>query len=312
MAHNYHKSLDEERRDLLKALGVGGTVAIGSATLGDVRSVVTANPSTDLESIAENIKADVAGELDASLLADQQTELASAASALPAVPERGLPEDSPRSEFTAVETAAQPVYDHLIETGFFESTTEHLPEFTSGYLTDSVQTFVGSASLAAPLTDLGLTEEEGVDLIATVVGHAEDLEHHWIPTDKLTREHFEGIEHVPPMTQAAAGGVVLWLEDMDEHVWKNGQIMTESIVADAAWYGHAMTAGFHLMAEGAKRIGAGDETLSNDELTALLSTGFAVQTISQFLLPEDVYWISEEMRGSRRTDLEVVSDQPHM
>lgn len=312
MAHSYHQSLDEERRDFLKALGVGGTVAVGSATLDDVREAISTAPATDLASIGEDIRGDLAGALDAELLAEQQTALETAASTLPGVPDRGLPSGGPRAEFTGVAAATRPAYDHLVETGFFESTTERLPEFTSEYLTDSVQAFVGSERLAAPLAEIGLSEREGVDLVATVVGHAEELTHHWIPTDELTREDFGDIEHVPPMTQGAAGGVLLWLEDLDDHLWRNSQILTDDILADAAWYGHAMAAGLQLMTEGARVVAEDDGSISDEELTALLSTGFAVQTISQHLLPVDVHWVSDEMRDSRRTDLEVVSDQPHM
>lgn len=312
MVHKHHHQLDDERREFLKALGVGGTVAVGSATLDDVRSAVTTSVTTDLATTGEQLRADLAGALNADLLATHQDQLTTHASTLPGVPDTGLPQHGPRTDFLAVAEATRPVYTHLINTGFFEATTTHLPEFTSDYLIDSVQAFVGSDRLAAPLQDLNLADGEGVDLVATVVGYADQLTHHWIPTDEITREHFTDIEYVPPMTQAAAGGVLLWLEDLDDHLWRNSQLLTEDILGDAAWYGHTMAAGLQLMTEGAKVIAEDDRSIGDDELTALLSTGFAVQTISQHLLPEDVYWVSDAMRGDRRTDLEVVSDQPHM
>lgn len=302
--HKRQHVSEEERRDFLKALGVGGAVAVGGATLSDVREAVPEESAEEVATIGEAIREDLTGSLDAGFIASQQTAFAEAAATLPAVTEEGLPEDGARNDFRQVAAAGWPVYEHLSDVGFFESTTGHISEFTPAYLEESTKTFVGSESLAAPLTELGLSDEEGFDLVATVIANAEQLSnYHWIATDRIPREKVELGQFVPPMTKATAGGVLLWLEDLDQHLWQKSAILTEEILADAAWHGHAMAAGYQLMAEGAKVIAEDEGTLSESELGALLSTGFAVQAISQALLPTDVYWITEEMRGPKRSDV---------
>lgn len=297
---------DEERREFLKVLGAGSAAVAGGTALSDVRSRVSETPEEPLASIGQEIRSDVTGTLDADLLASGQSAVAARASELPAAVERGFPEDGPREEFGQVAAAGQPVYDHLTEVGFFESTTERLPEFTPEYLEKSVKTFVGSEALAGPLADMGLTEAEATDLVATVVSNAERIDqYHWVATDEIPRAQLEFGEYVPPMTKAAAGGVLLWLGDVDEHLWKHQTLLTEDILRDATWHARSMAAGFQLMTEAAGRVADGG--LSDGELGALLSTGFAVQAIAQNLLPEDAYWITEEMRDDRRTDIEPVS-----
>ncbi len=309
MAHGHGERnvSDEQRREFLKALGAGGAVAAGGATLGEVREAVETGETGELASVGEAIRSDVAGSLDADLLAAGRDDLASAAADLTAVPDRGLPgaNEGPREEFAAVASAARPVYDHLGEVGFFESTTERLPEFSPEYIEDSVRRFVVSDGLAGTLSDHGFSEQELVDLLATVVGHRERIgERHWVATDRLPRERMEMGEHVPAMTKGAAGGVLLWLEDLDDHLWRNAVILTDEILADAAWDARAMAAGFDLMVEGARRVADEDGT-GDDELAGLLSSGFALQAIAQNLLPRDAYWVTEEMRAERTNDVEV-------
>ncbi|WP_435179082.1 twin-arginine translocation signal domain-containing protein [Halorussus sp. AFM4] len=320
--HRERSISDEQRREFLKALGVGGAVAAGGATLDDVREAVGTGASDELASVGEAIRSDLAGELDADLLASGHEDVAAAASGLTAVPDRGLPgmDEGPREEFAAVAEAARPVYDHLAEVGFFESTTERLPEFTPSYIEDSVRRFVVSEGLAGSLSDLGFDQAELVDLLATTVAHRERIgDRHWVSTDELPREQMEFAEYVPPMTRAAAGGVLLWLEDLDEHVWTNAVLITDDILADATWDARAMAAGFDLMVDGARRVaeseaqgaaasraeGPRGEATSDDELAGLLSSGFALQAIAQNLLPEDAYWIDEEARAERDNDLEI-------
>ncbi|UPV73626.1 twin-arginine translocation signal domain-containing protein [Halorussus limi] len=306
--HRERSISDEQRREFLKALGVGGAVAAGGATLDDVRDAVETGETAELASVGEAIRSDLAGSLDRGLLADGHAELATAAADLTAVPERGLPgaDAGPREEFAAVASAARPVYDHLGEVGFFQSTTERLPDFDPGYVEDSVRRFVVSEGLAGSLSDLDFAEDELVDLLATVVNHRERLGgRHWVSTDRLPREQMEVGEYIPPMTKAAAGGVLLWLEDLDDHLWRNGVILTDEILADATWDGRAMAAGFDLMVDGARRIADPDDDTADDELAGLLSSGFALQAVAQNLLPQDAYWVSEEMRAERDNDLEI-------
>jgi hypothetical protein len=310
MPHGYRERSvsDDQRREFLKALGVGGAVAAGGATIDDVREAVGTASSNDLAPVGEAIRGDLAGQLDADLLASSHADLAAAATDLTAVPDRGLPgvAEGPREEFAAVAEAARPAYDHLVEVGFFESTTEHLPEFGPEFIEVSVRRFVVSEGAAGAVSELGFSEQELVDLLATVVGHRERIgDRHWVSTDDLPREQMEFGEHVPPMTKAAAGGVLLWLEDLDDHLWRQGVLMTDEILADATWDARGMAAGFDAMLEGAQRVAEDGDATGDDELAGVLSSGFALQTIAQNLLPQDAYWITEEMRAERDNDLEI-------
>jgi len=296
---------DEERRDLLKAIGVAGAVTVGGASVDGIREQMSGTTAaSELAPVGKAINSDLAGELNATLIASQQSQIATATSELSAALEKGIPEAAPREEFAAVAEAGRPMYEHLKEVGFFESTTEHLPEFNPSYLDNAVTTFVGSEALSGTLNGFEFVGGEPVDILATVIGNAEQLaESHWISNEAILRAEMEGGQYIPPMTMSAAGGALLWLGDIDQHLWNRQVLMTEDIVADAVWHGQALGTGIHVMAEGAKAIAEENAALSDAELAGVLTTGFAVQAISQGLLPQDVYWISEEMRDSRRTDL---------
>lgn len=292
---------DEHRRDFLKALGVGGAVAVGSVTMGDVQKAVeqagTAEAAAELAPMGQAIAADLGGALDAELIAAQQGALAEATAGLPLAVERGFPEAAPREEFMAVAEAGRPMYEHLRDVGFFESTTEHLPEFHPEYLESAVQTVAGSQALVSSLEEFGLDGHEGVDLLATVVAEAENMaKYHWVGGD-IIREKLEFGKHVPPITQSAVGGTLLWLEDLDQHFWEAQTILTDEMLEKAVWHAQSMAAGLHLVSEGTAVIAEESGTLSDSELAATLGTGFAVQAIAQSLLPTDVYWVREEMRA---------------
>lgn len=301
--HTRRTVTDEDRREFLKVLGVTGAAAAGGVTLSGVHEEMSASATEELAPIGEAIAGDLAGELEASLISGQQSAIAEATAALPAVLERGFPEEGPREEFTAVAEAGRPLYNHLETAGFFESTTEHLPAFEPSYLTSAINVVAGSETLTTTFDEFEFVAGEQIDVLAAIVGNASELDDHWVATDQIPRAELEYGEYVPPMMKSAAGGVLLWLEDLDLHLWNQEVLLTEEIITDAVWYGQAMAAGFQLMAEGAKAIAAEDAALSNEELGGVLSTGFAVQAISQELLPTDVYWITDEMRGDRRTDL---------
>lgn len=299
---------DSERREFLKVLGLAGGTAAGSLTLGEIREQLAGETASDLAPIGQQIREDLQGKLDTGLLSSQQAAFASAASSLPEVATAGLPHDAPRDDFQQLADAGQPVYEHLVSIDFFESTTTHLSEFTPTFLEKSVEAFVGSEALTAPLADIGLGGERGVDLVATVVANAEQInKYHWVATDAIPRDQIEIGDHIPPMTRAATGGTLLWFGDLDAHLWERQRLLTDDILDSAVWHAHSMAAGFTLLIEGAKVIGEADDspTLSDDELGALLSTNFAIQAISQYLLPKDAYWITEEMRAPERPDLQI-------
>lgn len=300
---------DRDRRRFLKSVGLTGSLAAGGISLHEIRPELTVPNRPELASMGDAVAGDLTGALNAELLATNQTALIERATRSTAVRERGFPDSGPRADFKPIAAAGRPIYDHLVETGFFESTTDNLPAFTPDYLATCVEAVVASERLATSLEAIGITGREGVDRIATVIGNAEQLKrYHWLATDALTREQFEFADAVPPMTRAATGGALLWLEHLDDHVWKNRTLLTEEMLDDAVWHARSMAAGLALLTEGAKAIADGSPDLTDAELGAVLSTGIAVQAIAQYLLSADVYWVTDDDRAARRTDLRVVTD----
>jgi hypothetical protein len=303
--HQKRHISEEDRRGFLKVLGLGSAVAIGSATLDDVTQAVPETTAEELAPVGEEIQADLSGSLDATLLANHQESFVESASVLESTVYE-LSEERSRDEFATIADAGQPIVDHLADVGFFESTTQQIPTLTPSYLETVAKTFVGSKALTAPLNDLGFVGGEGIDLVATVIANAEDLStYHWVATDEIPRQQVERGEFIPPMTRVASEGVLLWLADLDKHLWQKKPLVTDDILAEATWHARSMAAGFQLMTEGARVVADGTESLSDGELTALLTTGFAIQEISSALLPQDVYWITEEKRAPRESTMEI-------
>lgn len=294
---------DEERREFLKVLGVTGTVAAGGATLEELNGEITTGAAAELAPVGQAIRSDLTGELDTALVAEQQAALTAGVNELPASLEHGLPGEAatePRAEFSRVAAAGMPVYEHLRDVGFFASAAEHLPAFNLESLGSAVETFVGSETLVEMADGIGTGEQQGADLLATVIGNAEQLEdYHWIATEDLPGGASSIGESFPSAPQAAAGGALLWLDDIDQHLYQKSVFLTEQIHADAVWHGESMATGFYLMGEAATLIGEESGAVSDAELGALLTTGFAIQAITQGLLPQDVYWVTEQMRAPR-------------
>jgi hypothetical protein len=276
-----------------------------------------AEAAYDLSEIGATVRSDFAGSdaLDGEFITAQQALMVEAAAAMPAIARNSRPtvDDAPPEEaFMPVFTEGWPLYEHLLDAGFFESTTSHLPRYTPAFLESLIPRFVESEALAAPLADLDLEGTAGSDMIATVAGNADELStHHWIATDEINRELFEGSEYIPSTTQGVAGGSLLWLESLDHHLWTHAALLTDEIHQSSIWHGQSLSAGLNLMVEGAREV-AGENTraepISDSELGALLSMGFAVQAIASGLLPSDVHWITEEMRAPKEdSDVELTA-----
>lgn len=299
---------DEERREFLKGLGLAGGLAAGGVGLSEIREHVTATPNHDLAAVAEGLRAEFSGALDTALLADSRGTFASEASALPAVVEKGLPEARARADFAPVAAAGRPAYEHLVESGFFEGVASHLPEFSPEFVASAAETFVASESAAAPLADTGFDEREAADLVAAVVSGRHRLsEQLWISREDVPAAVVGG-EYVPPMPQQAAGGALLWFADLDTYLAQHRVLLTEEILGDATRDAHAMAGGFQLMTAAAEDLARGGER-SDAELGAMLTTGLALQDIAQFLLLDEAYWVTEEMRGERSTDIETETEE---
>jgi len=296
---------DERRRDLLRFLGVAGSVAVGSSTLGQVRAAMSTPDDSDaLAGAGRSIRRELGDSLDAETLRSHADSFATAVEGLESVADRGVPETE-REDFAPVASAGRPVVDHLESEGFYGTANDSLPEFDADYIDASVERFANEAALAAPLSELGFDGGDGVDLLAAVVDKSTEIaERHWIGSIRVSREMISPGDVVPDPTLGCHEGTLLWLQDIDEYLWQNAVLVTEDIYADAVWYARAMAAGFHLVTDGAIAAAEDDGRYDDEQLAALLSVGFAVQTICDPGVLQEVYWLRDDERGPRRTDLD--------
>jgi len=300
------RTVDEKtRRELLRFLGVTGAVAATSPSLGRVRAAMTPPEGSDaLASTGRSIRAELGGSLEPETLRSHADSFADAARELNGVGDKGVPETE-RDDFGPVAAAARPIVDHLENGEFYEVTNDSLPDFTADYIDASVERVASDAALAAPLSDLGFEDGDGVDLLAAVVDRSTEIaENHWIGSVRVSREMISPGDVVPDPTLGCHEGTVLWLQDIDEYLWQNAVLATDEVYADAVWYARAMAAGFHLVTEGAIAAAEDDADYDDEQLAAQLSVGFAVQTICDPGLLQDVYWLRDDERGPRRSDLD--------
>lgn len=304
---------DEERRDFLKALGVAGALGASGVTLNELRESTVTDAETsfgtasEFAEIGETVRAEMAGTLDAELLATQQEQFTAAVTAVPSAAESGAVFEQGAETFEAISNTGWPIYDHLAEAGFFETTTEQMPAFNPDVLAATVQSFVGSEALAAPVEELGIGGQAGVDLVSPTINQAEEISHfHWIASDGIPADH-EMASVLPPITQRAAGGVLLWLQNLDSRLYQSELLITNEILADAVWDVQSMAAGFNLMTEGAKSIEGNSGQFSDAELGTLVLTSIALQEISQRMLPTHMHWITNEMRDPGNVNIDSIS-----
>lgn len=298
---------DEERRELLKVIGVAGAVGASGVTLGELNDTVEPTDVEALSSLGAALSEEMTGAVDADLLATQQGELATALAEAPAAIESGAAFEEPGTAFDKIAQAGWGTYDHLEETGFFETLSEEMPAFNPERLTTSTQAFLGSSAAVEPLAELDLGGTAGVDLVVPIINQAEKLSHfHWIASGDIPADHHL-TDVLPPISQRAAGGVLLWLQNLDDHLYQDQVLMNEQILADGIWEVRGMTAGFHLMTEGAKAIGAGSDRFTDAELGALFTTSIALQEVAQRMLPVHMHWIDEETRDPGNAEIDAVT-----
>jgi hypothetical protein len=305
--NRYTTVTDEERRDFLKILGVAGAVGASSVTITEVRESLGSNTSEEFAEVGGAIKTDMAGNINAELIAEHQSALTTAVTAMPAAVESGQPLEQRTETFGTIAEEGWAIYEHLKEAGFFQSTTEHMPAFNPGVLTTSTEAFLASGALTAPLEEVGLDGQAGIDLVAPTINEAEKLSHfHWIASGGIPADH-EIADILPPITQRVAGGVLLWLQNLDTHVYQKQILITDEILSNGIWDVQGMAAGFHLLSEGAKAIGTESGRFSDAELGTLVITSIALQEIGQRLLPVHMHWISEKMRDPGNVRIDSIS-----
>ncbi|TYL40137.1 hypothetical protein CV102_00720 [Natronococcus pandeyae] len=282
-----------QRRDLANALEVdvsGDEPVTWDGLAGRVES--TSDPA--FASIGEEIRADLAGQLDAALLEDVLDGLERELRRLPEVRAVGVP-DEPGGNYVAVAEPGWRLYDHLLEINFFERLDETMPRFTAEHVERTTRELVGTESLSSALEEIGFDETEKTALLVAVATNNERLAR-WVPANQIP----DGVEFdtskVPPLHQRAMGGALLWIRGLDRHLWQYEPLVTEAILDDAAWYTKAMLGGIYVTALAAHDL-ATAESFSDETVTAAFTGSAAIQIVSQEDLMRDVFYITDEMRA---------------
>ncbi|MFC6768794.1 hypothetical protein [Natrinema soli] len=282
-----------EQRDLATALGVD-TPRDGAVTWELLAGQIESRSDSTFASRGEAIRADLAGQLDRALIERERENVADEIRRLPDVRDIGVPDD-PKGLYTAVAAPGWRLYDHLLEVGFFESLDENLPRFTADHVETTTRELVLADPLSSALDDVGFDESEKTALLIDVANNDERLAR-WVPSNQIpTGVEFE-TETVPPLHQRAMGGALLWIRGLDRHLWQNEVMITDEILDDAVRYVKAMLGGLFVSVTAARDL-VGDGQFTDEQLTAALTAGSAVQIISQEELLHSAFYITDDVRA---------------
>lgn len=285
----------EDHKRLARNLGVSS--AGKELTVEELRRAIdTSDDDEEFASMGEAVRDELRGELDDDLIERELSELATQLQRLPEVREVGIPdgETEPETLYRELVAPGWRIYDHLVETGFFESVEAALPRFTPEHIERTAHGLIQAEPLAAALEECGFDERERTVLVMNVVNNNDRLAR-WTPTKDIPDEVEFNVEDVPPLQQRAMGGSLLWVKNLDIHLWQKKFLITDEILDDGYWDVKAMLGGLYVMATAAHAI-ATDESLSDEQLAAALSASTAIMITNQEEIVKDMFWITEEMR----------------
>lgn len=287
----------DDRAKLAETLGVDRSDVGDRPTLAELRRTVETETDAEYASMGEAIRDDLSERLDGELIASALDDLEARIADLPAVREAGIPDGDTEPEvlYREVVRPAWRIYDHLVDAGFFESVEAHLPRFTPEHIEQTAHELIQLDPLSEELGELGFDEREQTVLVMNVVNNNTRLAR-WVPTKEIPQDVEFDVEHVPPLHRRAMGGVLLWINSMDVHLWQKEVLITEEILDDGYWDVKAMLAGVYLISQAALDI-AEDGAMSDSQLAAALTGGSAIAIVNQEEICKDVYWITEEMRA---------------
>ena len=282
-----------DRGDLATVLGVD-TTGEEDVTWTNLAGRVELRPDSTFASRGATIRNDLGGRLDPDLLERERERIAAEIGRLPDVREAGVP-DEPEGLYTEVAKPGWRLYDHLLEAGFFERLDETLPRFTAEHVETTARELVLTEPLSSALDDVGFDEGEKTALLSAVANDSERLSR-WVPANQIPDDVEFETSTIPPLHQRAMGGALLWIRGLDRHLWQNEVLVTEEILDDAVWYVKAMLGGLFVSATAAHDL-ATAERFTDEQLTAALTAGTAVQIVSQEELLHAVFYITDEMRA---------------
>ncbi len=282
-----------ERRDLATALGVDAP-GDGDVTWTRLAGQIEPRSDSSFASRGEAIRADLKGRLDPTVLERERENVAEQIDRLPDVRAVGVP-DEPHGLYTAVAEPGWRLYDHLVDVGFFESLDENLPRFTAEHIEETARELVLAEPLSSALDDVGFDESEKTALLIDVANNDERLAR-WVPSNQIPGGVEFDTENVPPLHRRAMGGALLWIRGLDRHLWQNEVLLTDALLDDAVRDVKAMLGGLFVSATAACDLAA-DGRFTDEQLTAALTAGTAVQIVSQEDILHDVFYIMDDVRA---------------
>lgn len=260
----------------------------------DLSGAVESETDPALASMGEAIRDDLSGRLDAEFLGRERENVADQIRRLPDVRAAGVPDD-PDELYEAVAEPGWRVYRHLVDVDFYQSVEENLPRFTSEHVRETARELIFAEPLQSALTDVGFDDEERMSLLMDVVNNDTRLAR-WVPTSEIPEGVEFDVSNVPPLHQRAIGGALLWIDDLDDHLWRNGVLITDEILDDAARHVKSMLGGLYVFTLAAEDV-ATDGSLTDGQLTAALTAGAAVDIIGQEEIMKDAYYITDDARA---------------
>lgn len=173
-----------------------------------------------------------------------------------------------------------------------------MPPFIADHIEASARQLVGTGTLSAALAEGGFASEEIATLATTVVNNGEHLAK-WKPTAFYAQEGVEEFDpaDIAPLHQRATEGALLWIDGLDHWLWQNQVLLTEEMLGNGIWDVKAMLGGYQLVSQAAHDMAAG--SISDEELSAMITAGSAVAIISQEHLAFDVARPTDEARAPR-------------
>ncbi|WP_135852178.1 hypothetical protein [Halorussus salinus] len=292
---------ERDRRNFLKVLGVAGSVGAASElSLSDLRGAVGEESAGQLATYGERIRADLAGGLDGGRLAGALSGIEAGVARLPELRAAGFP-DEPGTAYQEVAAPAWDAYDHLAEVGLFAAAERHLPEFSPDHVRATVAELVRAEPLTAALADAGLDERERTAVVVDAVNQNDRLAE-WVTTASLPADP-EGYDpdDVAPLHQRALGGGLLWIDELDQHLWQREVVLTDDLLETGLWDAKRILAGTHLFVSAARDL-AGPGELTDEQLAAGLAGGSAVAIRGQEAIAADLFRVTDAERAPRGGD----------
>jgi hypothetical protein len=255
----------------------------------DISQPVAQDAKDELAAAGEALAAAVGPTVDGSSLSADATATAEGLSAITEIAHDDLT-PALEAQYRDVAASADAVVSHLVSAEFFAAVDEELPPFDADFLGDCLVHGLHSAEADdATVFETAGVADDLADLVSEAHAHTDEIEENvrWEP-DKP--------EKVSPMTtRGVTEGTVDWLDDLGRHLWMSEVLLSEEMLADASTHTRGLGSALLLVAHGASGL-ADDDTAPEDAVAEVVA-GIALQTYHHRRIPEDLSWITDEMRA---------------